>query len=187
MKDIRQTYRFIPFVGAVLFAAPAAAQVSSMEALQAFNAERAMYPGVGPLQWSPQLATFAQSWANHLAEIDRAEHRTDLLNNPMFGLWTGETIAGPADFPPFTVSNAIALWIAEKQWYHYELDDGQAAYKNTPPGCTAPALAVCGHFLQVIWKDTQMVGCGSGQAADGSVYIVCNYFPGGGWPGQKPY
>jgi pathogenesis-related protein 1 len=181
-------HRFIPLVGAVLFATPASAQVSSTEALAAFNAERAMYPGVGPLQWSPQLATYAQSWANHLAEIDRAEHRQLRSDNPLApGQTAGETIAGPADFPPFTVKDAIQLWINEKVYYHYDQDDGLAGYSSSPPGCTAPRGAVCGHFLQVIWKNTQFVGCGSGTAADGSIYIVCNYIPSGLFSGQKPY
>jgi pathogenesis-related protein 1 len=181
-------YRLIPLVGAVLAAAPTSAQVSSTEALQAFNTERAMYPGVGPLQWSAQLAAYAQNWANHLAEIDRSIHHTTTTDNPHApGQWAGETIAGPADFPPFTVRNAIQLWIDEKQFYHYDQDDGLAGYSSSPPGCTAPAGAVCGHFLQVIWKNTQFVGCGSGTAADGSIYIVCNYYPSGLYPGQKPY
>jgi pathogenesis-related protein 1 len=182
-------YGLIPLAAAVLFAAPASAQqVSSTEALRAFNAERSMYPGVGPLQWSPELATYAQSWATHLAEIDRAIHRDIRTDNPVApGQYAGETIAGPADFPPFTVSDAIALWISEKQWYHYEQDDGLAAFSSQPPGCVPPKDAVCGHFLQVIWKNTELVGCGSGTAADGSIYIVCNYYPSGNWAGQKPY
>jgi len=86
-------YRLIPLMAAVLFAAPASAQVSSTEALGAFNAERSMYPGVGPLQWSPELATYAQSWANHLAEIDRAEHRQIRSDNPLApGVTAGDRI-----------------------------------------------------------------------------------------------
>ena len=180
-------YRLIPLMAAVLFAAPASAQVSSTEALGAFNAERSMYPGVGPLQWSPELATYAQSWANHLAEIDRAEHRQIRSDNPLApGVTAGETIAF-TDFPPLTISNAVQLWINEKVFYHYDQDDGMAGYSSTPPGCTAPAGASCGHFLQVIWKNTQSVGCGSATAADGSIYIVCNYIPSGLFSGQKPY
>jgi pathogenesis-related protein 1 len=85
------------------------------------------------------------------------------------------------------VSNAIQAWIAEKQWYHYDQDNGNAGYNSSPPGCSPPQGGVRGHFLQVIWKDTQFVGCGSGRAADGTTYIVCSYFPSGNWEGQKPY
>jgi pathogenesis-related protein 1 len=181
--------RFIPLLGAVLFAAPASAQVSSTEALTAFNAERAMYPGVGPLKWSDKLATFAQSWADRLAEKDTPMHRpnTDLYENPLApGQWVGETIFA-GEFFTYTVSDAVRAWVAEKQWYHYDQDDGYASRNSTPPGCTAPERAVCGHFTQVIWKNTQFVGCGSGRAADGTTYIVCNYYPGGNFGGQKPY
>jgi uncharacterized protein YkwD len=83
----------IPLVGAVLFATPASAQVSSTEALPLFNAERAMYPGVRPLQWSPELAMYAQDWAKFIAERDRAEHRQIRTDNPLMpGQWAGETI-----------------------------------------------------------------------------------------------
>jgi pathogenesis-related protein 1 len=179
--------RFIPLVGAVLFAAPASAQVSSTEALAAFNAERAMYPGVGPLQWSPQLATYSQNWADRSAERDTLMHRPDTYDNPLApGQWVGET-GFQGEFYTYTVSDAVRAWVAEKQWYHYDQDDGNASRYSTPPGCTAPSGASCGHFTQVIWKNTQFVGCGSGRAADGTTYIFCNYYPSGDYPGQKPY
>jgi pathogenesis-related protein 1 len=85
---------------------------------------------------------------------------------------------------------AVQTWIGEKQYYHYDLDDGYAGYGNRPPGCTAPEKMYCGHFTQVIWKATQLVGCGKAQGTPqkgGSTYIVCNYYPSGNYAGQKPY
>ena len=85
---------------------------------------------------------------------------------------------------------AVALWIAEKQWYHRSLDDGLASAENKPPGCTAPAGKYCGHFTQVVWSRTQFVGCGKATATPemgGRTYIVCNYYPAGNYSNQFPY
>src|SRR5690348_11932670 len=64
---IMQSYRLIAILAVVLFGAPAAAQLSPADIfLDAHNAERQNYP-VSPLQWSPELAGYAQQWANELA------------------------------------------------------------------------------------------------------------------------
>ncbi|MBV9118076.1 MAG: hypothetical protein JOY63_12020 [Acetobacteraceae bacterium] len=68
-----------------------------------------------------------------------------------------------------------------------DLDNGYAGYSDQPPGCTPPQNGFCGHFTQVIWKDTQVVGCGKASAAHKTVYIVCNYYPIGNRAAQKPY
>lgn len=37
-----------------------------------------------------------------------------------------------------------------------------------------------GHFTQMVWKDTQRVGCASSKSKKtGRIYIVCNYYPPG--------
>lgn len=72
-------------------------------------------------------------------------------------------------------------WVAEKQWYHYDQDDGRM---DQPPGCTEGKD--CGHFTAVIWKNTQYVGCGKARAVNNTLYFVCNYYPPGN-TGQRPY
>src|SRR4051794_10336247 len=65
----------IPILAAVLFAAPAAAQNSPMNFLDAHNTERQMYPGVAPLNWSRRLTRYAQAWADEIADRDSLDHR----------------------------------------------------------------------------------------------------------------
>jgi pathogenesis-related protein 1 len=179
-------YRYILILLAVMSAAPVSAQVSSSAAVDAHNDERSSYPGVGPLQWSSQLAQYAQSWAEYIAARDKAEHRQYTTDNPLApGQRVGENIFW-GDGRPYQVPDAVRSWVSEKIWYNYEQDDGSGG-QNRPPGCTAPMDNYCGHFTQVIWKNTQYVGCGRGVAQDGTVYIVCNYYPGGNLGGQKPY
>ena len=156
------------------------------QTLEAHNRERQNYPGVGPLQWSPELGQYAQEWAQTLADAGGSgNHRQDYRNNPFRpGEGLGENIrwGGPA-----TGADAVQGWISEKQWYHYDRDDGMAGWGNQLPGCTAPPGKFCGHFTQVIWGATQFVGCGKATSASGTVSFVCNYYPSGNWKGQKPY
>ena len=46
---------------------------------------------------------------------------------------------------------------------------------------------VCGHYTQIVWKDSTEVGCGKAVCADNSQFWVCNYTPPGNYNGQKPY
>jgi hypothetical protein len=85
---------------------------------------------------------------------------------------------------------AVQAWIAEKQYYHRELDNGYGS-QNQPPGCTPPPQSpYCGHFTQVVWSRTRLVGCGKATATPekgGRTYIVCNYYPAGNYANQFPY
>jgi Cysteine-rich secretory protein family len=45
------------------------------QTLEAHNRERQHYPGVGPLQWSPELAQWAQEWAEGRAREGNINHR----------------------------------------------------------------------------------------------------------------
>jgi pathogenesis-related protein 1 len=178
-------YHLIAAVAAMLFSAPALADMTPAEqqqTLAAHNTERAII-GVNPLQWSPELARFAQQWANELAASGVPRHNPDRnRNNPIkAGAYLGENIVWGGDPELFGPTD----WLFEKQWYNHSKDDG-FGYKS-PPGCTAPAGYTCGHFTQMIAKITQIVGCGKAKSLSETNYIVCDYYPGGNIPGQKPY
>jgi pathogenesis-related protein 1 len=164
--------------------------------LEAHNRERQNYPGVGPLQWSPELARWAQEWAEGRAKEGNINHRSpqNQTTNPFkTGEYLGENIYSSSA----TGADAVQWWIDEKQWYHYNDDRDGTGSNSQPPGCIivrdSPACrerqgyCYCGHFTQVIWKNTQYVGCGKATAANGWVYFVCNYYPSGNITGQKPY
>jgi pathogenesis-related protein 1 len=152
--------------------------------VDAHNEERRHYFGGGVLQWSPELEGYAQEWAQTLASRDSPSHRQDQRNNPFRpGEGLGENIYYEGPSRGSTGVNAVRWFISEKQWYHYDQDDGRM---GQPPGCTAPLNNSCGHFTQVIWKNTQYVGCGKAISASDTVYYVCNYYPPGN-SGGKPY
>jgi uncharacterized protein YkwD len=157
--------------------------------LDTHNRERQNYPGVGALQWSPELARWAQEWAQTVASRNTMTHRQDQRNNPFRpGEGLGENIYswGPSSSSNATGVAAVQSWIAEKQSYHYNQDNGGGPL-GEPPGCTAPPGGACGHFTQVIWKNTQYVGCGKAISANDTAYYVCNYYPPGNWNREKPY
>jgi pathogenesis-related protein 1 len=79
-----------------------------------------------------------------------------------------------------TAHDAVLLpmygWAAEQTHYHYDTN-------------ACDAGATCGHYTQVVWRDTQKVGCALGHCP-GLAFpstIVCDYGPGGNVGSQKPY
>jgi len=120
--------------------------------------------GVGPLRWSPQLANYAQSWADRLAQNNSFEHRQDSPYGENLASSTGRQMS-PA--------RVVEMWGNEIQDYNY-------ASNSCAPG------KVCGHYTQVVWKSTTEVGCGVARSGNREVW-VCNYNPPGNFIGQKPY
>ena len=137
--------------------------------LTVHNAERAAV-GVPPLVWSNDLASGAQSWAQNLATTGEFAH------DPNRPSGVGENIAG---FNPSLGVSAPgegqSLWVDEK--------------KNWQGGVLTPEnWYPTGHYTQMVWKDTQEVGCGTG-SGDGHPFsiLVCRYSPPGNFMGQAPY
>lgn len=117
------------------------------------------------LIWSNELAEYASEWALQLAEEDNGIHHRSPLQYGENISWFS---AAPDDY-----SEGVSLWNDEKKYYKYK------AIGND--------WAKTGHYTQVIWKNTQRVGCGCALGASGALFFVCNYDPPGNYEGQKPY
>ena len=140
------------------------------EALRFHNEARAEV-GVGPINWSDTLATFAQAWADQLVATGcKPGHR------PQQGEWKqqhGENIfwgKGRA----YKALDASKSWHSEKKDYSYGPLTGNDWYAT-------------GHYTQMVWRNTQQVGMGKATCPDGTVIVVANYNPPGNVIGQKPY
>ena len=118
--------------------------------------------GVAPLVWSDELAKMAQRWADALISTGDFAHRGDRR----YGENLYEISGGSA-----TSSAVVSAWTAEMKDYN--------------PG-TNTCSARCGHFTQVIWRDTKAVGCGVARDTRREVW-VCNYDPEGNIIGERPY
>jgi uncharacterized protein YkwD len=117
---------------------------------------------VAPLRWSPQLATYAQQWANRLAATGKFEHRQQNKYGENLFWGSGRR------WSPTEVVNS---WGNEVKDYNYS--------RNSCRG-------VCGHYTQIVWKNTKEVGCAVARKGN-QEYWVCNYNPPGNYIGQRPY
>jgi pathogenesis-related protein 1 len=149
------------------------------EALAAHNRWRARV-GVSPLVWSEALAQSAARWAVQLdpgvpGGVCRMEHS----DTPDFGenlywasavQWSNGQRTTQEVLPAFVVD----VWGNESA--DYRADSGFCR-----PGRT------CGHYTQIVWKDTREVGCALRVCGAKDQVWVCQYRPAGNYIGQRPY
>jgi len=120
--------------------------------------------GVGKITWSDELSKVAAKWARELKKKGCAfEHS---------GYKYGENLfTGTSGY--YDAKYVVNAWGSEKEFYSYK--------KNTcKPG------QMCGHYTQMVWKNTTKVGCAK-IVCDGMETWVCEYDPPGNYVGQKPY
>jgi pathogenesis-related protein 1 len=131
------------------------------ELLAAHNQVRSQR-GLPALTWSAEMESLAQDWANQMTRTGKFEHRPN--NKYGENLFWGRG-------RDFTGTYAIESWASEAANYNYANNSCQG---------------VCGHYTQLVWKNTTQVGCAAGKVRD-EIYWVCNYNPPGNYVGQKPY
>lgn len=135
----------------------------------AHNAERSITAdGLPPLRWDDELAGVAQSWSDKLARDGCSlEHSSGPYGENLF--WA----SGSVD-----ADDVVDAWVSEK------LD-----YTLSPSGNEELCTGVCGHYTQVVWRDTERLGCGVAACTNGRSGQVwtCNYDPPGNYYGELPY
>jgi len=121
--------------------------------------------GVAPLRWSGGLAQVAQKWADHLAASS-----CSLTHSRGSGY--GENLfMGTSGY--YGVKEAVRAWESEKKYYH----GGKISRNNGH---------ATGHYTQIVWRNTQGVGCAQSNCK-GQTIVVCNYNPPGNYMGKSPY
>ncbi|KAA0031384.1 hypothetical protein IC582_000160 [Cucumis melo] len=139
------------------------AQDSPRDFVNAHNAARAQV-GVGPVHWDERVASFARQYANQRINDCRLVHS---------GGPYGENIAW--GMPDLSGTAAVQMWVNEKQFYNYGSN-------------TCAAGKVCGHYTQVVWRNSVRIGCAKVRCTNNrGTFIICNYEPRGNIIGQKPY
>jgi len=155
------------------FLSPSAADFANARTyLDAHNAVRASvkppadYKGawvpIPPLAWSDELALSAQAWADHLKNDRKCKlEHSDTRN--------GENLAGGKGLD---AKYAVKLWENEGKNFRWV-----PVYEFDIPS---------GHYSQVVWRKTTLVGCAR-VSCGRTVTIVCQYSPPGNHIGKSPY
>ena len=129
--------------------------------------------GTSPLLWSINLSAYAQAWANHLAKSKNCtiKHRTISGED---GNRYGENTFWGSSSQIYKAIDASFLWYKEKKMYRYQKLGNNNWYRT-------------GHYTQMIWRDTKLMGVGVARCRGGGLIVVANYFPAGNMLGQYPY
>lgn len=125
--------------------------------------------GLGTLRWSHTLMRDAKAWAEELAARGAFRHHPDLLQRGQ-----GEN-----------------LWMGTRDTYApWQMIDGFVAEKRKfrpgvfPDVSTTGRWSDVGHYTQIIWPETQEVGCATAVNARHEV-LVCRYWPAGNRLGYR--
>ena len=140
--------------------------------LAAHNRERSA-AGIAPLAWNPKLAADAALWAEYLAQVDDLEHSPgDEYDEDAQGenLWLGTR----ASFSP---EDMVGGWIEEKRYFKPGVFPDNSRTGN---------LDDIGHYTQLMWRDTNQVGCAVASNAENEI-LVCRYAAAGNVIGERPF
>jgi pathogenesis-related protein 1 len=175
------TTRTVPFIAALAtftFAACAAGGTGTAltgdEQQRMIAAHDAARAAVDPapatplpaMAWSDDAAAVAAAWAARCA----FEHNPDPGER-------GENLAFFSTNLASTPEMVVQGWADEAEFYDYDAN-------------TCAAGEQCGHYTQVVWRDTTRVGCAKAectiQGFEG-LFWVCDYEPPGNFVGERPY
>ena len=139
-------------------------------------------PPLPPLSWSTALAATAQAYATKLAAAGDCLNLVHSMADDL-----GENLAGYTGSPS-NPSEVVEGWAAEEKCYTFGIYmRGDKCDMN----CTDQQHSSgCGHYTQVVWRNTSQVGCGMatcGSGRNAGEVWVCNYKEAGNWVGEKVY
>ncbi|KAI3381655.1 hypothetical protein SNEBB_004552 [Seison nebaliae] len=135
------------------------------EMLEAHNIYRNRHRAPS-LTMSKDLTRIAQTYAEILADQNYMKHS----NNR----WKEKTIGENLAMFYSGRNNEYTGLYATNQWYsEVEVYSFKNFFKHK-----------CGHFSQLIWKSSRLIGIGCAQSKDGIWYAVANYFPPGNFIGK---
>lgn len=127
------------------------------------------------LVWDMNIEKQAQSWADSLQKTGVFAHSSSI-----FRKWMWENLYTSVSSGQKLLLNwydAVTSWLNEWQDYDYNSN-------------TCKSWSLCGHFTQIVWKNTTKIGCGQSTRKKWKIttlYWVCEYDPPGNYVGERPY
>jgi uncharacterized protein YkwD len=118
-----------------------------------------------PVVWNTGIGEVAQAWADRCV----FEHSSGNLGENLALFSSSST----------TPTDVVDAWVAEVADYDYDTN-------------RCAANRACGHYTQVVWRDSTRIGCAKTSCANvggfgaGTLW-VCNYDPPGNFVGERPY
>lgn len=139
--------------------------------LAAHNRERSA-AGIPALAWDPLLAAEAASWGRELAASGEFEHAPDRGGEDPQGenLWAGTRGA-------YAPEEMVDGWIEEKKYFRPG---------RFPDNSLTGDFADVGHYTQLMWRESDRVGCALAEGAAEEV-LVCRYRTAGNVVGERPF
>lgn len=132
------------------------------EFLQAHNKFRSAFQ-VPPLTWDRNLTRFARRWGEKCAADCKMTHSYGPYGENMF--W--------GKLEHWTPTEVVESWAGEDKFYN--LNNNECA-----------AGQMCGHYTQIIWKESLRLGCARVNCANGELLVICEYDPPGNYVNEKP-
>lgn len=133
------------------------------------------------MTWNDELAAIAQRWT------DQCTFGHDSSRNTASGTYVGQNAYYSGSSRQATQSQVMAgTGGAVDSWYDEVADPGFSSADINPFKFSHGA----GHYTQVVWAESDEVGCGQVYYKDGRWYkslIVCNYATGGNMQGASMY
>lgn len=139
-------------------------EAEGQEFVDLHNEERRKYGAdMYALSWDENLAARAQEWA------DQCTWDHDMMTD-----CSGDSVGqngyqGPSSDP----ADVMASWISESANWDFSTQSCKEGEE-------------CGHWTQVVWSSTMLVGCGYATCSENK-YVFCDYSPPGNMEGEKPY
>lgn len=139
--------------------------------LAAHNRERSA-AGIPALAWDKALAAEAAAWGGALAASGEFEHAPDRGGEDPQGenLWAGTRGA-------YAPEEMVDGWIEEKRYFRAG---------RFPDNSVTGDFADVGHYTQLMWRDSDRVGCALAEGAEEEV-LVCRYRTAGNVVGERPF
>lgn len=132
--------------------------------------------GVAPLAWNPDLAAYAQFWANQMGAGVQPFGHAPVELRPQQGENIYEHQSGQCDVAFNTpLQTAVHEWLSQASLY-----DGQPLKTGQEHWL---------HWSQCMWSDTTQIGCARAYSISDpfKVFDVCRFLPQGNVLGQKPF
>jgi len=131
------------------------------------------------INYSNELEKSSKTWAEHLKQFNlcRMKHSSGKGRYGENIFWASALTwsDGRKEIQTVSPTKVVDSWGKEKADYDY-------ASNSCAPGKT------CGHYTQIVWRDTKEVGCAVTVCEDTLQQVwVCQYQPAGNWVGRKPY